>query len=400
MSKRTMFIAVAALFIGSALLFWGSSQNKQDSNLSDSNKSGNSSSEDTAQGEVNKVLKADQLKLPDSTYESINRLFKDYDNVQYGWSNSKQYVAFNLTDQVENENTPVLYIWKAGNSEPAVVKGAKWFGFGDFYWSPDDSYLLFDTGTDVARGADICWIKGLEEIERIGYIHKPVWAPDSKWIAMAISKSIQTVVDTSLEGSSDLIIYNIETKERRMIEEGTKNYFLTPEAWNKDGTLVYGRNFFTGCAKTDKVEVKPNTSNSNTITLKDQEEVEQLIAAFFKEMESRNYEAAANYLTDQGRLNHENTIPKGSPLWPWVESLKLISVESYLPSNIQVVEGTEKVPTVFFHVNLDIKYNKGYGTYLRDGEKKVAVNVVRENGKWKICYVKNTAPLIRMGTIT
>lgn len=329
------------------------------------------------------VLKVDELKLADSSYESIDKFLKEHDNVEYGWSNSKMYAVFKLMDEVVSGNNAVNYMWKVGDSEPYTLNGVP-ADIGSYYWSPNDSYLIFDCGTSPARGGEVYWTKSMENVESIGYLSLPVWSPDSKWIAMGIVKSIPTVVDTSLEGSSDMIIYNIETKERRMIEEGTSEYYLVPDSWDKDGILTYKRFYFNSGSGGEAVTAKPDTSGSKPVTYDDQKEVEQLITTYYKALEAQDFDAAAQCYTSQGKLGYERTNPKNAILNA-ADSLKFVSLESYIPPNA-VKDGSRNAPTVYFNVTLDVAPNKYNNVLWEKGINRCFVDAVKENGKWVIYY--------------
>ena len=59
-------------------------------------------------------------------------------------------------------------------------------------------------------------------IDSINYVGKPVWSPDSKWVALGSVRSIEPPIEWELDGTIDLVMYNIETKETKVIKKGDR----------------------------------------------------------------------------------------------------------------------------------------------------------------------------------
>lgn len=201
------------------------------------------------------ILKPESLKLPAGDYESIKKILESSKNI-YGikWSYNKYMTTFFLFKE-ENESQQ-MYIWKIGMTEPIIINEAIVYNLGEVYWSPNDEYIIIDSGTDVKRNADIISSKVFKKIDSICYYGNPIWAPDSKFIAMAKPRTIKTIVDTGLEGTTDIILYNHQTKETKTIASGGAEYFFDVKAWDKNGILTYTKNYFIDENKTETLTYK------------------------------------------------------------------------------------------------------------------------------------------------
>ena len=57
---------------------------------------------------------------------------------------------------------------------------------------------------------------------------KPVWSPDSEWVALGSVRPIKPPIEWELDGTIDLVMYNIETKETKVIKEGNQQEYYKP----------------------------------------------------------------------------------------------------------------------------------------------------------------------------
>jgi Tol biopolymer transport system component len=92
-----------------------------------------------------------KLQVTDPSYASI----KEYvdakaDNWSASWSNDSTKVAFWIYDT--NKDECRMYLWKVGENEPVYLgEETKDYYPCTFLWSPDDKYILADSGTSVLR---------------------------------------------------------------------------------------------------------------------------------------------------------------------------------------------------------------------------------------------------------
>ncbi|MGB4131222.1 MAG: hypothetical protein WBK45_04755 [Tepidanaerobacteraceae bacterium] len=180
----------------------------------------------------------------DSSPWSINAYLKELPNViLQKWSPDNKKVAYTVFEQ-SRENTRI-YIWHVGEKEPKLVQGVEG-KIDDLYWSPDSRYIVADIGTSALRLGEIVDVERRIKVDSIKYAGKPAWAPDSKWLALGKVRSIIPPIEWELEGTIDLIIYNIETKETKVIKEGNQNEYYKPLTWGIDGVLDYACNKMSG----------------------------------------------------------------------------------------------------------------------------------------------------------
>lgn len=190
------------------------------------------------------VLKPEQLKLSSSDYQTINNVLKDRKNISdISWSKGKNLVVFALYKEASGDDTAALYMWKVGKTEPSIVDIPK-DRFGEFFWSPNEEYIIADAGTSVVRNAYVISTNDCKVVDQFVYIFKAVWSPDSKIIAIGRKNNTKTIVDTELDGSVDVVLHDFMTKKDKLVAEGGAEYYYTPLAFDKDGTLSYQKSYF------------------------------------------------------------------------------------------------------------------------------------------------------------
>lgn len=182
------------------------------------------------------------LKLEQSNYENINELLnKQKDVYAITWLSDKNYVAF-----VKGDTTSLfgqMYIWKVGDKESVLVEGLN-DRICELKPSPNDKYYLIDIGTSVSRTNVIFSVRENKEVGRIGVVGMGYWTYDSKYLISASISEIQPIIQTELEGTTDLTLYNIETKEKVILETGTPDYYFLAWEQEDDGTIIYYKKYF------------------------------------------------------------------------------------------------------------------------------------------------------------
>lgn len=195
-----------------------------------------SEQKDNLIGSNEKVFSASSLILIDSSFESIDNLLKGQKEVvQVSWSPDKRYVAFSVGNMGWDDR---MYLWKSGESSPFEVEGVK-DRICSFLWSPNNNYVLADSGSSITRSGYIVDIQNQAKTDVIGYVGEPYWSPDSKWIAVGQMSDIKPNVAIELSGTVDMCLYNIASKEIKIIVKGTADYYFSPKKWDSDGRLTY-----------------------------------------------------------------------------------------------------------------------------------------------------------------
>lgn len=187
-------------------------------------------------------LKEGPLELLNSTAEAIKiKLEERKDIYAITWSFDRALVAFAQGDTNSWEGQ--IYIWKVGEKTPTIISEID-DRICEFFWSPNSSYVFVDTGTSLQRGGIIISAKELKKVATIGYIGGPLWSPDSKWVVVGIESNIPPITPTELGGTVDLIIYNVENQEKKLIAQATSEFYYLPFKWDEDGKLTYRKIYF------------------------------------------------------------------------------------------------------------------------------------------------------------
>lgn len=186
----------------------------------------------------------DYLKLSISTYNSISVLLKGRKNISdIKWSNDKSQVAFGVYDEYSYADEAFMFIWRVGAKEPIKIDSPK-DRYCNFFWSPDDKYIIADTGTSVLRTGYIISVRQQKKVDQISYVFNALWSPDSNSIVIGKRRELKTKVATELDGTVDVISYDFINKKERMIAQGSVNSYCMPVEWDKDGRLIYSNRYF------------------------------------------------------------------------------------------------------------------------------------------------------------
>jgi len=160
-----------------------------------------------------------------------------------------------------------LYLWQVGSSEPKLIPRVN-DRICKLLWSPNSSYLFVDIGTSVQREGIIVSAREDKSIGDFGYTGGPCWSPDSKWVAVGmVNSSIQPVTPTELNGVQDLVLYNIQTKEKKVIVKATSEYDFVPREWLANGNLEYDKYYYRGQAMEKLIySAKPDTASAPEVS--------------------------------------------------------------------------------------------------------------------------------------
>ncbi|PKM77930.1 MAG: hypothetical protein CVU90_04235 [Firmicutes bacterium HGW-Firmicutes-15] len=268
--KRSDFIKIASVLLCVIIFYsFGCSSGKEKSNSTDTavKSIGNQSKVNSTDNEAPFGQKNDStsnegnafdissLKIADISYESINSLLKNQKEVvQISWSTDNHCVAFSVGDMGWDDQ---MYLWKLGKSEPVEIKDVK-DRICNFLWSSNNNYVLADAGSSIQRGGYIVDVQNQIKTDEIGYVGNTFWSPDSKWIAIGQVSNIQPSVAIELMGTVDMCIYNIVTKEKKIIDQGTADYYYSPKKWDTGGLLTCVKVDFKDPNKQEVITYKIN----------------------------------------------------------------------------------------------------------------------------------------------
>jgi len=183
-------------------------------------------------------------QVQNSTVESISKELSQRKDVYIvTWSPDTTAVAFVQGDPQVLEGH--AYLWKVGEQQPRTFDLAR-DRICEFVWSPNSQYIFIDIGTSSQREGIIVSTKELKTIGSIGYTHDPLWSPDSKWVALGVVRKVEPQIPWELGGTIDLALYNVASKELKVVAQGTSDFYYLPKKWESDGTLRYEKRSFQG----------------------------------------------------------------------------------------------------------------------------------------------------------
>ena len=192
-------------------------------------------------------LKEDKSPTPDLphyTQQSIKAYLAELENIFWEtWSHDQRKVAYIVFDPPME--TTKMFIWQVAEKEPQAVQGIEG-RIDELYWSPNSKYIIADSGTSPLRLGEIVDAEARAKIDSINYVGKPVWSPDGKWLALGHVRRIEPPIEWELDGTVDLMLYNVESKEAKVIKQGNHQEHFRPLTWYKDGVLEYASINFDG----------------------------------------------------------------------------------------------------------------------------------------------------------
>lgn len=223
--KKPLFVLLFLLIIG--LLFVGCTEKEKEG-----------APEQQSSIPVQTEEKEDKDEsLPDGSQWSIKAYLKELPNVfSETWSPDNKKVAYMVFDQFKE--TGKIFIWQVGEKEPKIVQSIE-DRINELYWSPDSQYIIADMGTSALRLGEIVDAVKCTKVDSINYVGKPVWSPDGKWVALGKVRSIEPPIEWELDGTVDLVMYNIASKEIKVIKKGNHDKYYRPLNWQEDRVLEY-----------------------------------------------------------------------------------------------------------------------------------------------------------------
>lgn len=149
---------------------------------------------------------------------------------QYTVSHSGQKIAF-----IKKGTGDAFALCVMTVADKKLIKVAKLSGMlYDPKWSYDDKYLSVEDGTAVTKVTHIVTVSTLRNrwaVQNTGM----VWAKKSESIAFSVvNPSVKQVVETELDGATDVIVYNIDTIKYKRIIKADARYDYQPA--KLDGT--------------------------------------------------------------------------------------------------------------------------------------------------------------------
>lgn len=172
-----------------------------------------------------------------------------YENNHQIWlfnpkTKERKYIADGITPHMSHKKDKLLYAQYYSDNDPpnngitfyiyfpATNKTEKLLVAkeGEFYdynlgieeWSPDDSYIVLDTGTDIERGKIIIDSKTGEKITDFAHIGEYSWLNENEIIFSNVQISDGINYGTKGAPPLGISILNVKTQERKIIIKTTK----------------------------------------------------------------------------------------------------------------------------------------------------------------------------------
>lgn len=176
------------------------------------------------------------LKITSSTFEIIRDYLEEMEAViRQDWSIDNKLVAFSWGKDGWDDK---MYIWRVGEVEPIQIADVE-DRLCKFYWSPDTNFVFADAGSSSERVGYLISMDWFKKIDAIPYVGSPLWSPDSKWIAIGKFSNVKLLPLTEWYNTVDMVLYNVLTKEIKILAEGREDFFYIPKSWDGDGRLTY-----------------------------------------------------------------------------------------------------------------------------------------------------------------
>ncbi|MDR3552980.1 MAG: hypothetical protein P4L75_07640 [Clostridia bacterium] len=180
----------------------------------------------------------------------VASLKKDKNVKQYTVSRDSKEVA--VVKEVATDKARLYVIIVSSKKQNATnVTGMLY----DPKWSYNDQYISVEDGTAVLHKTHIVTASTFRRHLTVVDTGM-VWAYKSNVIAFAVVNKIKPAKDIELNGTTDIIVYNMSTLKYRRVLKATSEILYTPVKWDKNGLWV-DKSFLNG---KKSVTVKLNIS--------------------------------------------------------------------------------------------------------------------------------------------
>lgn len=95
------------------------------------------------------------------------------------------------------------------------------------YWSNDSKYFIIDEGSGRSRWGNIYLAENCEQIEELRYRGLFYWINSEELIFVRENKDIKIDTGTEVCFTTDIIRYNVHTKQGIKLYEGNEEYYFS-----------------------------------------------------------------------------------------------------------------------------------------------------------------------------
>ena len=117
------------------------------------------------------------------------------------------------------------------------------------YWSPDSKYFILDEGTGQSRWGNIYLTETCEQIDELRYRGVLYWLNTKEFIFVEENNDIKINTGTELDCTTNIIKYNVETREQNKLFEGNSDYYFYINMMNEDGTIKVSKTYINNGAQ-------------------------------------------------------------------------------------------------------------------------------------------------------
>lgn len=184
-----------------------------------------------------------------TSMESINEMLQNDNTISdITWSYNKSAVAYLKTIEGDKKG---IFMRTLGDADEVDFKLSDEH-FYDITWSPDDKYITVNKGTSNLYETLILSYESWELLDSITNGGDPVWSPDSSKIAFAILNDKKPEIPIELEGTFNIVLYDIETKQLEPLLEADNDFSYLPNSWDEGG-LYYTKLYLDGRMAEDDI---------------------------------------------------------------------------------------------------------------------------------------------------
>ncbi len=153
------------------------------------------------------------------------------------WSHDKQAVAFMF-------NNELLFLWKAGNTEPKKIDGINTLFASAMSWSYDDHFFWLDSGSCSLRCCYVIDATRGQLVTSLEITGCGVWAPERNLLLVGLPNKDVELFFREPEYGTDLAVFDAEAGIMQTLASSTGEYEYVPYSWDSLGRAVYRRRFF------------------------------------------------------------------------------------------------------------------------------------------------------------
>ncbi len=202
-----------------------------------------------------------------------------------------------------------LYVRRVGEQKEIMIEGVRG-NLYDIKQSHDGKYIIVNDGTAEYCMTVIVSLEDLAVVDVIDNLGGPVWSPDSNQLAFAWPNDKEPIIMLELESTTDLVLYDVESKTKEVLLMGDNDVICIPVTWDADG-LKYKKIFLDDRKEEEQIydENSRGTYEIETKTYEEENEKVEISIKYpvLKNMVNEDIENKVNQVI-MNRLNDYKTL--------------------------------------------------------------------------------------------